>query len=464
MPWQPTSATAILGNRIFQNTGLGIDLGNNGVTPNDANDADTGANNLQNFPVITAITHAGGMTTIQGRLHSAASTQYRIEFFDNAAGDLGVGEGQFFLGTTAMAVMTDALGNATFMATFPTPASGGHRITATATDPGNNTSEFGCSLLVTNTANSGAGSLREAIECANMNPGLDTITFNLPVSEPRFYYTNDGMAGQVSLANVTATTAATDAALVNPDPDWPNSWWSIRPTTPMPTITDAVIIDGYSQTGPIAASVNSLADATNAILRIEIDGGGFSGSSGLSINATGSTLRGLVINRRSGSTAIGLNGNTNVVAGNFLGTDVSGTLGLGNANGVLVSSSGNTIGGLNPADRNLISGNSTGIALFAGPNSALGNLIGTDRTGTRAIANSIGINALASGTKTIGGTAPGSRNIISGNATGISHQGTGTAIIQGNYIGTTADGAAAPRQHRLRHHHVQFQQRGHRRR
>src|SRR5438105_159685 len=86
---------SILGNSIYANTsngqgpgfGLGIDLGFDGVTLNDLGDADTGVNNLQNFPVFTSVANGGGMKTITGRLNSSASTSYRIEFFANGTID-----------------------------------------------------------------------------------------------------------------------------------------------------------------------------------------------------------------------------------------------------------------------------------------------------------------------------------------------------------------------------------------
>ena len=136
---------AILGNSIFSNAGLGIDLpsateNSFRVTPNDPGDADTGANDLQNFPVIETVSSSGGMTNITGRVNSAASTTYRIEFFANDAIDpSSYGEGQIFLGFKN--VTTSASGNANFTAMVPQIAAG-QRVTATATDPNGNTSEF----------------------------------------------------------------------------------------------------------------------------------------------------------------------------------------------------------------------------------------------------------------------------------------------------------------------------------
>jgi CSLREA domain-containing protein len=140
-----TVNNAIRGNSIFSNTGLGIDLGPNGVTPNDLGDGDTGANNLQNFPVLTlAVT---GSTSIQGSLNSTPSTQFVLHFYSNASCDpSGYGEGESFLGSTT--VTTNGGGNASFSVAFPQTVPPGRFITATATDPGGNTSEFSACIQV----------------------------------------------------------------------------------------------------------------------------------------------------------------------------------------------------------------------------------------------------------------------------------------------------------------------------
>ena len=108
--------TEIRSNSIHDNVGLGIDLGTDGVTANDAGDADTGPNNLQNFPVLTAATPSGGSTTVVGSLNSTATTWFLIEFFSNSSCDAsGNGEGQTFLGSHIYT--TDGSGNVSFTET-----------------------------------------------------------------------------------------------------------------------------------------------------------------------------------------------------------------------------------------------------------------------------------------------------------------------------------------------------------
>jgi hypothetical protein len=129
----------ITGNSIHDNTGLGIDLGDDGVTPNDPGDADSGANNLQNFPIIgTAI--AGTPNTIGGTLNSASNQTFTIHVYANPACDpSGNGEGQTLIGSTT--ANTNASGDAVW-AFNPGSLNAGDFITATATDSAGNTSEF----------------------------------------------------------------------------------------------------------------------------------------------------------------------------------------------------------------------------------------------------------------------------------------------------------------------------------
>jgi VCBS repeat-containing protein len=128
-------------NSVFSNAGLGIDLNPEGVTPNDIGDLDNGSNELQNYPVLSAISTGSGSIQIQGSLNSKGNTLYNLEFFANTSADpSGYGEGEFFLGSGS--VTTNASGNATFTITFPVMPTSMRFLTSTATDPAGNTSEF----------------------------------------------------------------------------------------------------------------------------------------------------------------------------------------------------------------------------------------------------------------------------------------------------------------------------------
>jgi CSLREA domain-containing protein len=172
------AGTVLSANSIFGNSGLGIDLGNDGPTPNDPGDADTGPDNLQNFPVLTSATSTASATTIIGSLDSTPNTAFRLEFFSNrACNPSGFGEGETFLGSVS--VGTDAGGNAPFSATVPAAVAGGEAITATATDPGGNTSEFSACIAVGGGGTSGIPdaitALIAKVKSFHLTRGLETI-------------------------------------------------------------------------------------------------------------------------------------------------------------------------------------------------------------------------------------------------------------------------------------------------
>src|SRR5262249_8997819 len=117
-----------------------------GVTPNDALDADTGPNNMQNYPVLTAAYTDAAGTTVRGILNSKPNTTFRIEFFTSTAVDAsGFGEGRQYLGFVS--ATTDGQGNADYRKESPALAAGNF-ITATATDSANSTSEFSSAIGV----------------------------------------------------------------------------------------------------------------------------------------------------------------------------------------------------------------------------------------------------------------------------------------------------------------------------
>jgi CSLREA domain-containing protein len=147
------TGNAILGNTIWLNGALGIDLAPIGVTPNDPGDPDVGPNLLQNFPVLTSVMLSPTTTEIQGTLNSLASLSFRIEIFASLACDpSGYGQGQRPMG--AVNAMTDAGGNVAIDAIIAGPALGPW-ITATATDPSNDTSEFSACVATPAPAASG---------------------------------------------------------------------------------------------------------------------------------------------------------------------------------------------------------------------------------------------------------------------------------------------------------------------
>jgi hypothetical protein len=266
-------------------------------------------------------------------------------------------------------------------------------------------------FTVTNTNDSGTGSLRQAILDANGGGG-GTIQFNIAGSGVH----------------------------------------TISPLTALPTITQTVTIDGYSQPGS-SANTNPPTMGLNAVLLIELNGQ-FSGSNfgGLIINAPNCTVRGLVINRFVGD-GIRVCTDGNVLGGNFIGTDPSGTMAFGNASGAIGgidfgfcgTPSNCLIGGTTPDARNLISGNiGHGIGLGDGSgNTVQGNLIGTDVTGTLALGNTnVGVTT-GGDNNLVGGTSVDARNIISANNRGIDLGGGDSNTVQGNFIGTDITGTIA---------------------
>lgn len=400
-------------------------------------DADDGANGLQNVPQILSAIKSGATTAVKIRLTSAASTTYRVEIYaDNNLALAGIGQGNRLL--QAVNLTTDASGFVEQTFNLSSLAAGNF-LSASATGP-DGTSEFAKAkivqeavslpLVVTNTNDSGAGSLRQAILNANamINGGSpDVITFNIPGSGLK----------------------------------------TIAPTSRLPIIADPVVIDGYSQPG---TSANTLASGDNAVLLINVNGASLpGGATVLAVAAPDCTVRGLVINGAgtgsilSGTSLSVLAGADGTrIEGNFIGTNATGTAAAPKpGQGITVIDSANlVVGGTTPAARNILSGNFNGL-IVQGELSAgglvAGNYIGTNASGTAAVPNAV--NGILVGTLVsnflIGGNTASSRNLISGNASAGINFGGALAIgsvtgdigpnvrIQGNYIGTNIGGTAA---------------------
>lgn len=410
---------AVIANSIHSNAGLGIDVGPSGITANDPSDGDVGANQLQNYPLITSATLRSGVTAVSGILKSRPSTPYQVSVYASQSCDpSGNGEGRQFLGV--LSVNTDVTGSSLFEGQLSAEATGRY-LTCTATDPAGNTSEFSpCAraestlpsviLTVVNTNDSGAGSLRQALLDVGSSLGAETgIRFNIP---------GDGVH-------------------------------TIAPQSPFPTPAEPVTIDGYSQPG---AAPNTDPAGFNASVRIRIDfaGQGGFGADGFQIRAGGTTLRGLALLRVIGGEGVDFGdkgGNT--LSGCLVGVDVDGTVRSVRSTGVFVTSAGNHIGGLNPADRNVISLNwAAGIGIWgdtASNNWVQGNFIGTDLKGTATRGNfGAGIHINGAGWNRVGAGGASGRNIIGGNQTGVVLSETAhDNVVAGNFIGTDVTGNAA---------------------
>lgn len=227
---------------------------------------------------------------------------------------------------------------------------------------------------------------------------------------------------------------------------------TIQPASALPDVTGEVVINGYSQTG---SAVNTAVSPNpfNGTLTIELDGQNAGTASGLNFGSgsSGSAARGLVINRFE-EDGIRISTDNITVQGNYLGTNNTGLTALGNNGGIQqgTNDSDNAqIGGLDPEDRNIISGNTQ---CGSSPNTNSdnwvyeGNYIGPDAAGTGALGNgsTSGCGGLSidnnEGT-IIGGTSPGATNVISGNGGGgVQPDNTDGTTVQGNLIGTDYTG------------------------
>jgi len=210
----------------------------------------------------------------------------------------------------------------------------------------------------------------------------------------------------------------------------------ITPTSALPAITDSATIDGTAQ-GCLSPPC-ILLDGSSA----------GSDVSGLVLSLGSSMVRGLAIGGFSAN-GILVESPGNILEGNFLGTDITGTTALGNAAfGALLRSQNNQVGGTVADARNLLSGNELdGVAMqgaAASQNEVLGNYIGTDVSGALALGNlNDGVFVEDGSDNTIGGVTAGSRNVIAGNVlvgVRISMASATGNLVQGNYIGTDVSG------------------------
>lgn len=270
--------------------------------------------------------------------------------------------------------------------------------------------------VVTNTLDSGVGSLRAALYYAFDHPGT-TISFNIPTSDP-------GFAGGV---------------------------FTIQPTDNFPGLMRGTILDGSSQpgdpnpNGPEIVLNGARCDPSSVY------------SDGLRITGTNCVVQSFVINGFPGSGIVidGTNATGNLVRGCYLNLNATGTAASTNRYDGLVISGGassNVIGGTNAAQRNIISGGAFGGVVIRNSgtrsNVVMGNYIGLNAAGTAAVPNANAGLLIYNGAQfnVIGGAVAGAGNVISGNGyegLGIADANTSGNVVLGNLIGLNAAGAAA---------------------
>ena len=244
-------------------------------------------------------------------------------------------------------------------------------------------------FTVTNTSDTGPGSLRQAIVDANSTPGNDTITFSVGT---------------------------------------PGSSVLIEPLSVLPPTAEAVVIDGLSQggggyTGPPLVHL----DGNHIPESADTEYGLFLGP--------GATVSGLIVTRFVDYGITATHPTAGSIKASIIGTNSAGAAGLGNEIGV-VAGGGTTVGGVPLEDRNVISGNGVGVYVQSGTPVVQGNYIGLTPNGAAARPNANGVFMDGATSPTI------NRNVISGNTSqGIRVQ-DGAAVIRNNWIGLAGDGVS----------------------
>lgn len=417
------SGVVFRGNRIVEVAAVPFDLNGNGFTANDADDSDTGANGLQNFPVLgSARIVDGDHLELSGTLRSTPGTSHALDFYAStevtrsAFGSFPLANGER-VSTTSVVVTTDAGGLASFGPVTLAFDGGGPMgvVSATATRLDGNgndveTSEYGAAratytagsgdFVVTNTNPSGPGSLLRALLESESRPdgsGRDRVVFNIPGTGPH----------TLSTGVLTAMTFAGKLEL-----------------------------DGLTQPG---SSANTSATGIDAQLRIDIN------AARLTFNNADALVRGVVLRGSSALLTLAAGGS---VEGSFIGVGADG-LSLANtvANTVQISCGGGCrVGGPAPAQRNLIAcpqQNSTSCIDITAANARVeGNLIGVQRNGLTRLVTPVdtGTPQIFTALDVRGGTAQIRGNTIGGFTRGI-RMLFSNHIVEDNRIGVGVDGS-----------------------
>jgi len=290
--------------------------------------------------------------------------------------------------------------------------------------------DFGFNFdTVVNTNDAGQGSLRQAITNANTLGGDASLAQSgrtAAIENLVFMISNGSAAAGLRSAYNFFTTSAGSYNVA-----------TIAPASALPAVSAPLVLDAQTQPG---WTLNPI---------VELNGASAGSNGGLRLNATNSIVRGLVINRFTGAGLV-LNAGGSTVAGNWIGLNAAGTAKQANStHGIYVAgTTGHQIGGTSVAARNVLSGNADKGIRFDGGGAGSrveGNYIGTSADGTLALGNTnggVGLDNSASSI-TVGGSAAGAGNLISGNGIqGIGVSGNGH-VIYGNTIGMNATRTAA---------------------
>jgi hypothetical protein len=355
-------------------------------------------------------------------------------------------------------------------------AAGKYRMRAVATHPNLPTSSVWSSditiavpppigLVVTNTNDAGAGSLRAAIAEANRRfPSIDTISFAIPGTGPHV------------IAPTSALPALSDSVVlqggacgVAPAVEINGASAGVAPglvLTGGNSIVRGLSITGFQGNGIEVRSNGNTVECSYVGLAPDGTTAKGNGANGIHLIDAGSNIIGggtsPNVVSANGAEGIRLDGTPttgNTIAGNYIGTEASGTAARGNTNsGIYVRRApANTIRG------NVVSGNNgfAGIAIcgetetvcgaipvgtptnFAAGNIVAGNKVGVDAPAQKRLANAgYGISIDGAPGTIVGGTTANDGNVIGANSTGvvIFNAGADDTIVRGNYIGTNTGG------------------------
>ena len=406
---------SVRGNRIFENSNLGIDLGGDGRTANDEGDGDDGVNRLQNAPEIQSADYNSGTNEItvtfsvpsDPSLTGSGASAYPLTI-DFYRADADRDEGREFLGTVSYTAQ-DYTSGPDLAATFTATGSVSEQdfLIVTATDADGNTSEFaaeaeplrgdrfvvdatgdvGDADVSDDTCDDGGGgcTLRAAIQQANATTSgsvSDEIVFDIPGTPPH----------------------------------------TITPQTPLPPITDAVFINGSTEPDYSGRPV------------VEIDGSAAGGdAAGLRVGASVSVISGLSIVNFSDD-GIDVTAPNVVIAGCYLGVDASGAM-AGNETGLYLGADQVSVGG-GPGFENVIGGNDVyGIYVETNGSQIDGTFVGTNADGDDLGNGSAGVLLGATASNNVlGGVANGPTEIAYNGGSGVAVGQTDNSTATGNEI------------------------------